>query len=290
MSIPAAPRADSPSPAPGAPPGPLARQHLAVHLTGVTRTFAPPSGGRPVQALAGVDVSVAPGSFTALVGPSGSGKSTLLHCAAGLERCDDGSIELAGADITRASRRALAAVRSEHVGFIFQEYNLIASLTVRENIELPLRLRGGCPERRDVDAVLARVGLGERGGHCPSQLSGGEQQRVAIARVLLSRPSIVFADEPTGALDVRTGRLVLDWLADVAAAGSAVVMVTHDPRAAARADRVLVMAEGRIVREMRGSAEEIAAAVLAAQAAQDGQDGAASGAGTGTPGGVACDA
>ena len=148
---------------PASPP----RAAAAVRLTDVTRTFAPPSGGRPVRALAGVDLTVSAGSFTALVGPSGSGKSTLLHCAAGLERCDDGRIELAGTDITRATRRALAVVRSEHVGFIFQEYNLIASRTVRENVELPLGLRGGRPERRAVDAVPPASASARAAGTAP---------------------------------------------------------------------------------------------------------------------------
>jgi putative ABC transport system ATP-binding protein len=204
-------------------------------------------GDGAVVALDGVTVALAPGSFTAIMGPSGSGKSTLLHVAAGLDRPTSGSVALAGTDLAGLSERKLTMLRRERIGFVFQAFNLMPSLTVTQNIGLPLRLNGHRARRSEVRAVAARVGLDQRLHHRPSELSGGQQQRVAIARALVTRPEVVFADEPTGALDSQTGRGVLALLREVVEAdGHTVVMVTHDPVAAAHADRVIMLADGRI--------------------------------------------
>lgn len=188
--------------------------------------------------------------MVSIVGPSGSGKSTLLYCLSGLETPTSGSVQIAGTDLAGLGRGALAALRREFVGFVFQSYNLIPSLNARENVVLPARLSRRPISRADADRALAEVGLGDRGSHKPSELSGGQQQRVAIARVLASRPSIVFADEPTGALDTATGAEVLRLLRQVTADGRSVVLVTHDLEAAALADRVLVLRDGAIHSEL----------------------------------------
>ena len=204
-------------------------------------------GDGEVVALHGVSVGLPAGSFTAIMGPSGSGKSTFLHVAAGLDRATSGTVALAGTDLGGLSERKLTILRRERVGFVFQAFNLMPSLTVTQNIALPLRLDGRRPRRSDVREVAARVGLDDRLRHRPAQLSGGQQQRVAIARALVTRPEVVFADEPTGALDSRTGRGVLALLREVVDAdGHTVVMVTHDPVAASHADRVILLADGRI--------------------------------------------
>ena len=204
-------------------------------------------GDGEVVALDGVSVGLPAGSFTAIMGPSGSGKSTFLHVAAGLDRATSGTVALAGTDLGGLSERKLTILRRERVGFVFQAFNLMPSLTVTQNIALPLRLDGRRPRRSDVREVAARVGLDDRLRHRPAQLSGGQQQRVAIARALVTRPEVVFADEPTGALDSRTGRGVLALLREVVDVdGHTVVMVTHDPAAAAHADRVIMLADGRI--------------------------------------------
>jgi putative ABC transport system ATP-binding protein len=204
-------------------------------------------GDGAVVALDGVSVSLPAGSFTAIMGPSGSGKSTFLHVAAGLDRPSSGTVALGGVDLAGLSERRLTMLRRERVGFVFQAFNLMPSLTVTQNIALPLRLDGRRPRRSEVREVAARVGLDQRLRHRPSQLSGGQQQRVAIARALVTRPEVVFADEPTGALDTRAGRGVLALLREVVDAdGHTVVMVTHDPIAAAYADRVILLADGRI--------------------------------------------
>ena len=204
-------------------------------------------GDGAVTALAGVSVELARGSFTAIMGPSGSGKSTFLHVAAGLDRPTSGSVALGDTELAGLSERRLTILRRERIGFIFQAFNLMPSLTVAQNIGLPLRLDGRRPRRADVHAVASRVGLDQRLRHRPSQLSGGQQQRVAIARALVTRPEVVFADEPTGALDSRTGRGVLALLREVVDAdGHTVVMVTHDPVAAAHADRVILLADGQL--------------------------------------------
>ncbi|MEV0718835.1 ABC transporter ATP-binding protein [Asanoa sp. NPDC050611] len=227
------------------------RRAEAVLLREVRRTYG--TGDAAVTALAGVSVGFRSGSYTAVMGPSGSGKSTLLHCAAGLDRPTAGTVTIGGTDLGGLSEHRLTTLRRELVGFVFQEFNLVSALTAAQNVALPLRLAGRRPDPVDVAAALAGVGLAERGGHRPSELSGGQQQRVAIARALVTRPAVVFADEPTGALDLRSSRQVLGLLrAAVHEEGQTVVMVTHDPMAAAYADRVLFLADGHLVDELTG--------------------------------------
>lgn len=221
-----------------------------VAASHVAKSFPGRGKEQPVSVLKGVSLSVAPGEMVSIVGPSGSGKSTLLYCLSGLETPTSGSVRIAGTDLAGLGRGALAALRREFVGFVFQSYNLIPSLNARENVVLPARLSRRPISRADADRALAEVGLGDRGSHKPSELSGGQQQRVAIARVLASRPSIVFADEPTGALDTATGAEVLRLLRQVTADGRSVVLVTHDLEAAALADRVLVLRDGAIHSEL----------------------------------------
>jgi putative ABC transport system ATP-binding protein len=237
----------------------LAVPAAAVELHGVTRVFG--ARGTAVRALDGVNISFPAGSWTAVMGPSGSGKSTLLHCAAGLERVTDGRVYLAGRDITGASDSELTRLRRTVVGFVFQSFNLIGSLTAEQNVAMPLRLAGASPGRRRVREVLASVGLADRLRHRPRELSGGQQQRVAIARAMVTRPAVLFADEPTGALDTRSARGVLDLLRSmVDGGGQTIVMVTHDPAAAARADRVVFLSDGRLVDRLdRPSIAEVAA-------------------------------
>jgi putative ABC transport system ATP-binding protein len=210
--------------------------------------------------LKGVSLAVAAGEFVAVVGPSGSGKSTLLYCMSGLEPATSGSVTVMGSRLETLSGNGLAALRRRHVGFVFQSYNLIPSLTARENVALPARLARRPMPASAADAALAAVGLAERASHRPSALSGGQQQRVAIARVIALRPDVVFADEPTGALDTESGDQVLDLLSATARDGRSVVMVTHDLAAAARADRVLVLRDGLLHRTLvRPSAADILA-------------------------------
>lgn len=218
----------------------------AVELRGVTRTYG--RRGVQVHALDGVSVRFPSARWTAVMGPSGSGKSTLLHCAAGLEAVTSGEVLLAGADITDASDEELTRLRRDTVGFVFQHFNLIGSLTVEQNVVLPRRLNGQRTPGRDAKEVLASVGLTDRAKHRPRELSGGQQQRVALARAMVTRPAVLFADEPTGALDSSSARTVLGLLRDmVDTAGQSIVMVTHDPAAAAWADSVLFLSDGRIV-------------------------------------------
>jgi putative ABC transport system ATP-binding protein len=212
------------------------------------------TGAQRVVALDGVTVAFAPGTFTAVMGPSGSGKSTLLHCAAGLDRPAGGSVTVGGAVLDALDENDRTKLRRERIGFVFQAYNLVSSLTAAQNVALPLRLAGRRPAPDEVAAALDAVGLAGRAGHRPSQLSGGEQQRVAIARALVTRPAVVFADEPTGALDSVASRRVLALLRSlVDQHGLTVVLVTHDPVAAAYADRVVFLADGRIA----GSLDEV---------------------------------
>ena len=217
-------------------------------------------GDGSVVALDGVSVAFAPGTFTAIMGPSGSGKSTFLNVAAGLDRPTSGSVTLGGNDLSRLSERKLTILRRRRIGFIFQAFNLMPSLTVAQNIGLPLRLDGRRARRGAIREVAARVGLQDRLRHRPSQLSGGQQQRVAVARALIARPEVIFADEPTGALDTRTSRTVLGLLRElVDQDGHTVVMVTHDPSAATYADRVILLADGRVAGELvDADAEEVA--------------------------------
>src|ERR1700750_2251541 len=215
---------------------------------------------RTVVALDGVSVALPVGSFTAVMGPSGSGKSTFLTVAGGLDRPSAGTVTLGDTDLARLSERRLTVLRRERIGFVFQAFNLLPSLTVAQNIGLPLRLDGHRVRRSAVREVAGRVGLEARLRHRPSQLSGGQQQRVAIARALVTRPEVVFADEPTGALDTRTGRDVLALLREIVDEdGRTVVMVTHDPAAAAWADRVILLADGRLAGKLDApSADEVA--------------------------------
>jgi putative ABC transport system ATP-binding protein len=223
----------------------------AVALHGVSRTYG--RGPTAVRAVDGVDLELPRGAWTAVMGPSGSGKSTLLHCAAGLERVDAGRVLLGGTDITAASDDELAALRRERIGFVLQSYGLIGALTAAQNVALPLRLAGRRPSRAEVGAALGMVGLGDRGRHRPRELSGGQQQRVAIARAIVTRPEVLFADEPTGALDSTAARTVLDLLGAMAERGQTIVMVTHDPAAAARAGAVVFLRDGRVVDRLVGA-------------------------------------
>jgi putative ABC transport system ATP-binding protein len=217
------------------------------------------SGDTAVDALRGVSVEIASGRLTAVMGPSGSGKSTLMHILAGLDKPTSGDVSVAGVDITSLDDAALTRLRRDHIGFIFQFFNLLPMLTAAENIALPLKLAGGKPDPVWLEELVAQVGLRDRLGHRPSELSGGQQQRVAVARALVSRPSVMFADEPTGNLDSTTSGEILTLLRDsVDTLGQTTVMVTHDAHAAAIADRVLFLADGDIVRDLgRSTAHEI---------------------------------
>ena len=208
-------------------------------------------GANEVRALDGVTVEFDPGRFTAIMGPSGSGKSTLLHCLAGLDSLTAGSVFIGGVDLSTLDDKALTELRRTRVGFVFQAFNLIPTLTARENIVLPMMLGGETGDVSWIDHVIATVGLGDRLSHRPSELSGGQQQRVAVARALASKPTIIFADEPTGNLDSRTGAEILGFMRQaVTDLGQTIVMVTHDPIAASYADRVVFLADGRIVHDM----------------------------------------
>ncbi|GAA4581501.1 ABC transporter ATP-binding protein [Planotetraspora phitsanulokensis] len=220
-----------------------------VSLDAVSKVYGRGQGA--VAALREVSAGFTQGSFTAVMGPSGSGKSTLLHCAAGLDTPTSGSVRLGGTELAGMNETRLTELRRRRVGFVFQAFNLVSSLTVAENITLPLRLAGAGVDRAWLEEIVKRVGLAGRTGHRPAQLSGGQQQRVAIARALVTRPEVVFGDEPTGALDTMTARDVLTLLREVVSGmGQTVVMVTHDPVAASYADTVLFLADGRIVDEM----------------------------------------
>jgi len=233
----------------------------AVSAAALTRTYG--AGDSGVPALRGVSLEVPAGQFTAVMGPSGSGKSTLMHLLAGLDAPDAGSVHIAGRDITRMSDRELTKLRRAHIGFVFQSFNLLPTLTAEENVALPLAIAGRKPDRAALDALLERMGLADRRRHRPAQLSGGQQQRVAVARALIAQPTVLFADEPTGNLDSTAGAGVLALLRDaVDADGQTTVMVTHDARAAATADRVLFLADGRIVADFDQPTEaEILAAL-----------------------------
>ncbi|SDE20535.1 ABC transporter ATP-binding protein [Rhodococcus tukisamuensis] len=230
----------------------------AIRLDGVTKKYG--AGGGAVTALRGVSLALPRGAFTAVMGPSGSGKSTFLHCAAGLDRPTTGSVWLGDTDISRLKPKALTVFRRDHVGFVFQAYNLLPALSVEQNITLPLLLAGREADHGWLDFVVGAVGLADFRGRRPAELSGGQQQRVAIARALVTRPNAVFADEPTGALDSRTGRQVLELLGRTARElDQTVVMVTHDPVAASHADRVLFLADGAFVGHLdRPSAQQVA--------------------------------
>jgi len=217
-------------------------------------------GDSEVRALDGVTVSFETGKFTAIMGPSGSGKSTLMHCLAGLDSLTSGTVYIGQTELSTLNDKQLTELRRTAVGFIFQAYNLVPTLTAEENITLPLLLGGTKGDRQWIDRVIDTVGLRSRLKHRPSELSGGQQQRVAVARALASQPTIIFADEPTGNLDSRTGAEILDFMRlAVRELGQTIVMVTHDPNAAAYADRVIFLADGKVVDEMT---EPTAAKVL----------------------------
>jgi putative ABC transport system ATP-binding protein len=234
---------------------------IAVAARALTRRYG--DGESAVDALRGVSLDVPAGQFTAVMGPSGSGKSTLMHLLAGLDRPTSGSVHVGGEEISSMADRRLTRLRRKHIGFVFQSFNLLPTLTAEENVTLPLAIARVKPEAAEIDRLLERVGLTDRRDHKPAELSGGQQQRVAIARALVARPTVLFADEPTGNLDSASGTAVLELLRDaVALDGQTTVMVTHDPRAAAVADRVVFLADGRIVGDVpEPSEDEILAAM-----------------------------
>ncbi|PWI16164.1 ABC transporter [Streptomyces sp. Act143] len=240
---------------------------MTIRLTSVNRRYGDGAGG--VRALDDVSLTFPRGTFTAVMGPSGSGKSTLLQCAAGLDRPTSGSVRIGDTELTGLSERRLTLLRRERVGFVFQSYNLLPSLTAEQNVVLPLRLAGRRVSKARAREALRRVGLGDRARHRPDRLSGGQQQRVALARALITRPEVLFADEPTGALDTRTGHEVLSLLRElVDAEDRTIVMVTHDPVAASCADRVVFLVDGRVHGELTGpSAADVATRMTTLEAA-----------------------
>jgi putative ABC transport system ATP-binding protein len=231
--------------------------NAAVEARGLTRRYG--EGTTAVDALRGVDIDVRSGELVAVMGPSGSGKSTLMHILAGLDKPTGGTVRIAGTEITELDDSHLTRLRRKHIGFVFQFFNLLPMLDAEENVLLPLSIAGEKPDKAWLDQLLAKMGLDKRREHRPSELSGGEQQRVAIARSLVSRPTILFADEPTGNLDSKTGGEILDLIRDsVDSYGQTTVMVTHEPRAASTADRILFLSDGLIVKELReGTAADV---------------------------------
>ena len=228
----------------------------------LTKVFGE-GGPRPVVAVNDVTITIEAGSFTAIMGPSGSGKSTLMHCMAGLDRATSGSVWVGQQDLSRLPERAVTKIRRDQIGFVFQSFNLRPTLTAEQNILLPLELAGRKPDRAVLAEVVESLGLTERLTHRPSQLSGGQQQRVAIARALITRPQVIFADEPTGALDSRTGVALLEYLQQCSREqGQTIIMVTHDPKAAGYADRALVLSDGVIVDDVAQPSAEIMLASL----------------------------
>ncbi|HTL85224.1 MAG TPA: ABC transporter ATP-binding protein [Acidimicrobiia bacterium] len=228
-----------------------AYRDLAVAARAVDASKVYGKGEAEVRALDGINVDFATSRFTAIMGPSGSGKSTLMHAMAGLDSLTSGSVYVGDVDLSKLNDKKLTKLRRDHIGFIFQAFNLIPTLTAEENIVLPLKLAGRKPDTAWFDNVVATVGLGNRLHHRPSELSGGQQQRVAVARALASQPHIIFADEPTGNLDSRTGAEILSFMRQaVREFGQTIVMVTHDPVAASYADRAVFLADGRIVDDL----------------------------------------
>lgn len=222
---------------------------VAASTEGLRKVYG--RGQASVSALDGIDLEIGTGQFTAIMGPSGSGKSTLMHCLAGLDSVSEGRVRVGDVDITRLKEKQLTRLRRDRIGFVFQAFNLIPTLTARENVLLPLAIAGRKPEQGWFDHVIDTVGLRDRLGHHPSELSGGQQQRVACARALVSKPEIVFADEPTGNLDSTSGAEVLSFLRrSVDEFEQTIVMVTHDAVAASHTDRVLFLADGQIVDEL----------------------------------------
>jgi putative ABC transport system ATP-binding protein len=229
-------------------------EEQVVEAIALTRRYG--EGATAVEALRGVSLTVERGQLVAVMGPSGSGKSTLMHLLAGLDKPTSGTVVIGATDITELDDRQLTHLRRDHVGFVFQFFNLLPMLTAQENILLPLTIAGTSPNREWLEELLGRTGLADRRSHRPSELSGGEQQRVAISRALITRPTILFADEPTGNLDSRTGGEILELLrASAADYGQTIVMVTHEARAASIADRILFLADGLIVKELTGASQ-----------------------------------
>jgi putative ABC transport system ATP-binding protein len=223
--------------------------NAAVEAHGLTRVYG--EGTTAVEALRGVDIVVRSGELVAVMGPSGSGKSTLMHILAGLDKPTEGTVMIAGIDITRLDDSQLTRLRRQHIGFVFQFFNLLPMLNAEENVVLPLSIAGEKPDKGWLDELMGKMGLDDRRDHRPSELSGGQQQRVAIARSLVTRPTILFADEPTGNLDSKTGGEILELMRESTDAyGQTTVMVTHEARAAAIADRILFIADGQIVRQL----------------------------------------
>ena len=240
-------RTTTDSPPTSAPP--TTATAVAARAVGLVKVYG--SGETAVQALDHVSVDFPAGRFSAIMGPSGSGKSTLMHCLAGLDRVTSGEAFIGDVDITRLNDNHLTLLRRDKVGFVFQSFNLVPTLDALENITLPMAIAGRKPDPNWLDHVIDTIGLRDRLGHRPSELSGGQQQRVAAARALASRPAIIFADEPTGNLDSRSGAEVLGFLRrSVREMGQTIVMVTHDPTAASYADRVVFLADGQVVDEM----------------------------------------
>ncbi len=240
-----------------------AQNGVAVRAADVTRRYG--EGATAVDALRGVSLEVGHGELIAIMGPSGSGKSTLMHILAGLDKPTSGEVEIEGTRIGALGDADLTRLRREHVGFVFQFFNLLPMLSAEENVLLPLSLAGRKPEGAFFEDLLRRIGLADRRKHRPAELSGGQQQRVAIARALVSHPTVVFADEPTGNLDSRTSAEILELIREaVQTYGQTTVMVTHDASAAAIADRVLLLADGRIVNQLgKASAHEVLEAIEA---------------------------
>ncbi|MGN6695473.1 MAG: ABC transporter ATP-binding protein [Aquihabitans sp.] len=231
------------------PPPPSAGAKVAARAVDARKVYG--EGDTVVNALAGVTVDFQAGQFTAIMGPSGSGKSTLMHCLAGLDELTSGSVWIEGTNLSELKEKDLTKIRRDRIGFVFQAFNLIPTLSAEENIVLPMSLAGQSPDEHWVNRIVRTVGLEDRLSHRPSELSGGQQQRVAVARALASQPAIIFADEPTGNLDSKSSGEILSFMRQaVKDFGQTIVMVTHDPVAASYADRVLILADGNIVHEI----------------------------------------
>jgi putative ABC transport system ATP-binding protein len=238
-------RAVEPDPGGAPQPGPAS----AARAVEASKVYG--EGDTAVRALDGISIEFASARFSAVMGPSGSGKSTLMHCLAGLDAVTSGHVYVGDADLTTMSEKQLTLLRRDRIGFIFQAYNLVPTLSARENVTLPMDIAGRKPDQEWLEKIVATLGIGHRMSHRPSELSGGEQQRIAAARALAGRPEIIFADEPTGNLDSKASRELLGFMRSaVTDLGQTIVMVTHDPNAAAYADRVVFLADGHVVDEM----------------------------------------